>query len=498
MTLPIKKRKGQPLLNKRKTSAIGLGDYIDLQWSVDMKLGSVDVPIVLDTGSSDLWSISSDCTSSSCGNITELSLIKTSEFKTVGLDYRIDYRDSSLPTSASGAILSGTARLAGLQLNNQFLGAVNATSTLPGGLTGVFGVGFHTGSNIVGALLGQDGVSTSNFTDVLNAQIADQGPFLTRLIANGQLGQPMFTITLQRDTFDLGGNIGQLTIGKLPEGVSNNSLTWVPVRLYSQEQGGIPSSSNSPNEVSCLVFFNAKRSPLFWEVPIDEVILNGQTLPKPNLNDSIGYTALINSGTSTLHGQQKTVQALYGALSTDIDNFNSSTRPSYNCTRPIELTYVIGGKQFPVDPRDIFGFQNLDPRQGDNDGCHIISVGPTNAPSTGNLRSWILGDPFMKSNLVAFYFGNVTHPSVDPPRIGFLSTVPSNASALFDAVIEVIRQKGVAGITEVPPTGTFTASVTNSVGVGQAPKSTSDSTNSSNRIEIPSLLFYLLLVMFCL
>ncbi|KIJ56094.1 hypothetical protein M422DRAFT_239298 [Sphaerobolus stellatus SS14] len=262
------------------------------------------------------------------------------------------------------------------------------------------------------------------------------------------------TITLQRDSFGLGGNIRQLTIGKLPEGVSNNSLTWVPVRLYSQEQGGIPSSSNSPNE----------HYPLFWEVPIDEVILNRQTLPKPNLNDSIGYTALINSGTSTLHGPQKTVQALYSALSTDIDNSNSSTGPSYNCTRPIELTYVIGGKQFPVDPRDMFGFQNLDPRQDDNDGCHIISVGSTNAPSTGNLRSWILGDPFMKSyvifyfdircskslirpfsNLVAFYFGNVTHPSVDPPRIGFLSTVPSNASALFDAAIEMKRQKGVAG-----------------------------------------------------
>lgn len=46
------------------------------------------------------------------------------------------------------------------------------------------------------------------------------------------------------------------------------------------------------------------------------------------------------------------------------------------------------------------------------------------------------------SNLVAFYFGNLTNPSVDPPRIGLLSTVPSNADELFSSVVSAAEATG--------------------------------------------------------
>ena len=59
----------------------------------------------------------------------------------------------------------------------------------------------------------------------------------------------MFQVTLQREAVEIGGNVGQLTIGALPDGVSNNSLTWVPVRLYTPAQGGLPGPSSNPNEV---------------------------------------------------------------------------------------------------------------------------------------------------------------------------------------------------------------------------------------------------------
>ena len=61
-------------------------------------------------------------------------------------------------------------------------------------------------------------------------------------------------MTLQRDTVEVGGNIGQITIGKLPDGVKNDSLTWVPVRLYSEADGGIPGPTDSPNEVSIFCY----------------------------------------------------------------------------------------------------------------------------------------------------------------------------------------------------------------------------------------------------
>ena len=46
--------------------------------------------------------------------------------------------------------------------------------------------------------------------------------------------------------------------------------------------------------------------------------------------------------------------------------------------------------------------------------------------------------------MAAFYYGNMTHPSQDPPRIGFMSMVPSDAtSALEEAVEAAIVDGGI-------------------------------------------------------
>lgn len=65
------------------------------------------------------------------------------------------------------------------------------------------------------------------------------GPFIPRLVSLGGLASPMFAIALQRDTIEIGGNEGMLSIGGLPSGVQNESLTWVPVRQYTLQQEGL-------------------------------------------------------------------------------------------------------------------------------------------------------------------------------------------------------------------------------------------------------------------
>lgn len=48
------------------------------------------------------------------------------------------------------------------------------------------------------------------------------------------------------------------------------------------------------------------------------------------------------------------------------------------------------------------------------------------------------------SVLVAFYYGNLTRPSHDPPRVGLLSTVPSDAdSELQEAVASAVYNGGI-------------------------------------------------------
>ena len=75
------------------------------------------------------------------------------------------------------------------------------------------------------------------------------GPLLARFVTAAQLTSPMYTLTLQRDTIQVGGNVGMLSIGEMPSAVSEDSLTWVPIRPYPYMQGGLPAPLDSPNEV---------------------------------------------------------------------------------------------------------------------------------------------------------------------------------------------------------------------------------------------------------
>ena len=112
---------------------------------------------------------------------------------------------------------------------------------------------------------------------------------------------------------------------------------------------------------------------------------------------------------------------------------------------------------FPIDPRDFISPSTI---AGDTINCIADNVVATDSPSVGSLFSWNLGDPFFKSyvdrlktssfmlrlghhsNVVAFHFGNLTHPSVDPPRIGLLSTVPNNADSLLQNAIQDAVENG--------------------------------------------------------
>lgn len=86
-------------------------------------------------------------------------------------------------------------------------------------------------------------------TAVLQSSIASYGPLIPRLVAQGMLDSPMFSIALQRDTIQIGGNEGMLSIGQLPPSVHSESLTWVSVRGYPPSQGGLDPPPDAPGEV---------------------------------------------------------------------------------------------------------------------------------------------------------------------------------------------------------------------------------------------------------
>lgn len=125
----------------------------------------------------------------------------------------------------------------------------------------------------------------------------------------------MYTLSLQReDPTPAGSNAGVMTIGGLPSGISNDSLTWVPVRQYPS-QISVFSDQNIIygvyQNLSAGVVADAVSimplAPLQWEVPIDGLYFNGQLLTNSSTNttltDQVGLTASFDSGNSNLVGQ---------------------------------------------------------------------------------------------------------------------------------------------------------------------------------------------------
>lgn len=216
----------------------------------------------------------------------------------------------------------------------------------------------------------QQPISSPSLADILGS-FATNGPLISRLSQN-DFSLPQFTLTLQRDTVDVGGNVGMLSLGELPPGVNNDSLTWVPVRRYTAEQGGLPAQDD--------VY------PIAWEIPVDNVFIDGQQLPQSTLSPGISVTALIDSGNSLIRGPADVVQSL--------DTILSNSRRgggTFDCSVPHTMAFQIGGQMFPVDPRDFA----LPSERGSLREC-APNVVETDPPRDGFLYSWSLGDPFLK------------------------------------------------------------------------------------------------------
>jgi hypothetical protein len=297
------------------------------------------------------------------------------------------------------------------------------------------------------------------------------GPLLSRIVTSNALKSPMFSITLQRNTIDIGGN-GMLSVGALPSGIEESALTWVPVRRYPVTAGGLQAPSFAPDEIY----------PFRWEIDIEGVFLDGQRLPDSTIPtrdedvDSERVSALIDTGNSLIRGPQDVVDGVLSGMSRTYNPAAERPVAQVPCSVPRTLAFQIGGQMFPVDPRDMIS----EHVEGNTDTCVADKLVSTDAPSIGSTFRWSLGDPFMRSNLVSFYYGNLTHPSVDPPRIGFLSLVPENADDLFrQAIVDAQRTGDFEQILDLAPTEI--AAAEGEVTVTALPQPTGLGSSTNNR-----------------
>ncbi|KAK0221428.1 aspartic peptidase domain-containing protein [Armillaria fumosa] len=473
--LPIlrsSKRNTTPGKRGDVSGSVGLGDNSDLLYSVPIGLGDDATAVHLDTGSSDLWVITDTCSGGTCASVTT-ARYDSSTLNLTGAQVTMNYGDSTTGTSASGPIAFETATIAGISITGQTFVAVNTTTnpTVKYGVAGIFGLGFPSGSKV------QEAVVEHTFGDITNTDnfvlaTSDDGPLLSRIAMTNYLQAPMFSIALQRDTIDIGGGDGTLTVGKLPDGIDNSSLTWVPVRLYSSSDGGLRPPSFAPDEVY----------PFRWEIDIDGVYLDGQkfadsTEAATGGVDGTRVSALIDTGNSLLRGPSDVVKNILSTVSSSYNASDASSQAILPCATAHTLSFQIGGKMFPIDPRDFIG----DLSSGDATSCVADNLVSTDPPGRGSLYRWSLGDPFFKSNLVAFHYGNLTHPSVDPPRVGILSTVPDNADSLLQQAVQDAEANGgnFESTIELAPTAEAAAASQVTVSLGGLVESTTGTLSSA-------------------
>ncbi|KAI0794938.1 aspartic peptidase domain-containing protein [Abortiporus biennis] len=456
-------RKSKSVVKRAGGSAeVGLGDAEDVTYNVIVQVGDTLTSLLLDSGSADLWVISDGCTN--CGDIG-IPFYPHTTFNASGLEAQLRYGDSHTGTHAFGPIGKDKVGFAGLSLKDQYFAAIVDTNTtvLETGSAGIMGIGFpaisvlwrqllqaqlnNTASSL-GELTKRAALSPVDFgrpafpsfdflisknhfpspthtkrqtAPLLSSHEVIQsfgvyGSLPSRLVNEHILHSPLVAITLQRDTIDVGGNVGLFSIGELPFGLTSDSLTWVPIRAYSVAEGGLPPAPEASNEVY----------PLVWEIPIDDVYFDGTKLPRSSLSDpSISLSSLVDTGNSLIRGPQDVIQHIHTMLG----------GTEFDCSLPHSLTFQIGGKAFSVDPRDF-----MHPTFTDSADLCSTNLAVTDPPGDGFLYSWSLGDPFLKSVLTAFYYGNITNPSQDPPRVGLLSTIPPNAGERLKKVVEEARK----------------------------------------------------------
>ncbi|KAI5122288.1 hypothetical protein M0805_002367 [Coniferiporia weirii] len=354
-----------------------------------LAIGDISFRISLDTGSSDLWLLSSACA--------------TKEFCKSSPSYPLSYHSPSFGiinnnqtgfnlSFADGSTSSGFLATESVQLNNftvpnQVIGLVNATNVVLGSeISGVLGMGFPRLS-------------------VFSPIVTNSTPYINGLAQQGLLDYPMFGLSLTRD------DDGTLTLGAIDSNVVKNlsSIEWHKVMPFSPF--GLESNASSY---------------LQWTVRIPGFGINDtifDTNPTyPNITET--SLALIDVGTNGLFGPYQDVSRIFGAISearlvdADVGQW------ALPCDTEEVLSFNFGSQgNFTLQPTDYL----IGPVLSDPSFC--LSW-PRAVQNSGDGIDWQLGTPFLRTVYSIFSYGI---DDKEVPMIGFyplnnITTLSENAS----------------------------------------------------------------------
>ncbi|KAF9206632.1 hypothetical protein BGZ49_002088 [Haplosporangium sp. Z 27] len=268
---------------------------VDTQYYGAAKIGTPGQTILFDfdTGSSDIWFPSTQCTSVQCKKHTRFNPKKSKTFKNDSREWSMLYGDGS---SAHGVLASDIVDVGGIKVRQTVgLSTMESGQFLQSPDDGIFGLGFASLESV-------GGVKT----------------FMDNAVASKALAKPIFSVFLPSIRRN-GGKGGNFLFGGIDESQYTGNLTYIPV---------------------------TKKG--YWQIDIQDVKVQGKSINKT-------AAGIVDTGSSLVILSRDAAAAFHmkikGAVNSVADG--GWTVPCSLAKSQDDMSFTLGGKDFFVPLADI-------------------------------------------------------------------------------------------------------------------------------------------------
>ncbi|KAF8604674.1 acid protease, partial [Ceratobasidium sp. AG-I] len=379
-----------------QTGSLGLENTANNFYSAVLTVDGKDVPVSLDTGSTDLWLYDYET-----GLLDKAYVMKS-----------LPLTDSYGLGNVTGYVSQIEVAFAGYTVSNQSFLYVKKESEQAiiedRTAAGLLGLGFDTISNINDVVAKQYSGATWGRSLLSNIFLSD--PSTPNHIA----------FHLDRLYDGNSTNTGSFDIGSFASGFEAVNDT-LPIPIFS------PTSKEN----------------IYWEVPLDGVAVNGQN---QTLNSTVSegdtkppsgkLAAVLDTGFSLPQLTTDIAHAVYSSMGGVLVE-DDPTNATYvvPCLAETKLTFYIGGRTIPIHPLDLTYVTTAELDRKNYTIC-INAFQPFTSEAGGGLTDLILGDAFLRNTYTVYDFGNIANgTSGQPNQNPFVKllplTDPTQASADF-------------------------------------------------------------------
>ncbi|KAI4902289.1 hypothetical protein NFI96_034711, partial [Prochilodus magdalenae] len=240
--------------------------------------------VIFDTGSSNLWVPSVNCSSQACMNHNQFNPEDSSTFQSTNESLSIQYGTGSM----TGVLGYDTVTVGGISVQNQIFGLSESEASFMASMTadGILGLAFQSISS---------DSATPVFDNMMSQGLVSQDVFSVVLSSNNQQGSAVL-------------------FGEIDSSYYTGSISWIPL-----------------------------SSETYYQITMDSVSINGQTVAC-----SGGCQAIVDTGTSMIVGPTSDINNLNGWLGATTDQYGDAIVSCSNIKNMPSVTFTLNGIAFTI------------------------------------------------------------------------------------------------------------------------------------------------------